>query len=509
MSTSPNFNHLIQSRLQNFSSEQRLAWAEAVLSLSTASMSQPSHRLRLPVLYICGMLDFKYVRFTPLLQSHYLRFDCVQVPQCGHNVMFERSALLRSCTEQFLHRTYPLAERRLCISVDSLCATSYSIALDKPLKVNSKLTTTRSGVLVFLCTPTDKVGVGDICPLPGLHEHSVSECERLVQSFSDSLDSRFAILNPYHLEAIEDDLKTLPPVIRNGLLCALVHAASRVAGLSVQKVLSVVLRLDFEPKKTVFMNGVLPKVDALLKDHYGSDEHPDHFTKFVSESKFDTLKLKVGAQTVLEDAQMTSSALSVAESRQKCVRLDANRAWDLDQFDTFQKQLGKHAEKVQFIEEPLQTTQLLQQYLTRPCGMYIALDECIPELENDEIRKMAASPLCKALVLKPAVIGSLVRLGQLARIATETGCEVVLSCCFESGVGVAWTAILAAVLANSDARHGLGTYKYLKEINRYRKFDACVAKPMEVTLSRCEELLDESSPMVVVNSSDEDEYYGL
>ena len=104
------------------------------------------------------------------------------------------------------------------------------------------------------------------------------------------------------------------------------------------------------------------------------------------------------------------------------------------------------------MEEPLQDSNLLEELYARTGARY-ALDETL--LRE---RQIEAWPNVVALVCKPTILGGRDRIQQLV----ATGKPVIFSAAFESGVGVARIAQLAAELSPEHAA-GLDTLDWLAD----------------------------------------------
>jgi len=129
------------------------------------------------------------------------------------------------------------------------------------------------------------------------------------------------------------------------------------------------------------------------------------------------------------------------------VRLDANRAWTLEEALSFD--LGP----IEYIEEPLKNPSQLS-LLHREKGWPLALDETL--YLNEPWEKIEG---VTTLILKPAALGPLERTFKLASL----GYRAVISSCFESPAGIEFLAKLAYQLA-PDELCGLDTEKYFSRL---------------------------------------------
>ncbi|MEZ6007445.1 MAG: AMP-binding protein [Planctomycetota bacterium] len=132
------------------------------------------------------------------------------------------------------------------------------------------------------------------------------------------------------------------------------------------------------------------------------------------------------------------------------VRLDANRAFDLDQARAFLE--GLPLDRFESLEEPLADPTELPE-LARATGARIALDETLREPCGEEL---ASAPFVDAWIVKPAGIGVAATF-DLDDRAVRAGKRLVVSSALESGLGLAFLARLALHLAAAEGAMGLGT----------------------------------------------------
>lgn len=158
-----------------------------------------------------------------------------------------------------------------------------------------------------------------------------------------------------------------------------------------------------------------------------------------------TIKLKVGRMTGREVAKI------MAEYPAARFRLDANRAWRLDEALAFCGAVDPA--RVEFVEEPLQDFSDYDAFNEQsPVGF--ALDESLVE------QAPRAWANLKALVIKPSLLGGLTQAIAMIDWAYGAGKYAVVSAMYESGVGIRHLAALAAAKTPSVPA-GLDTYSRL------------------------------------------------
>ena len=130
------------------------------------------------------------------------------------------------------------------------------------------------------------------------------------------------------------------------------------------------------------------------------------------------------------------------------LRLDANQAWSFEQAVIFQDAL-KDVE-IAYIEEPLNEPERLEELYTQT-GIPYALDESLTDFDT-----LNQWPNASVLICKPTILGGRKAAERLA----NSGKPIVFSAAFESGVGVACIAKLAAEFSPHIAA-GLDTLDWL------------------------------------------------
>ena len=125
------------------------------------------------------------------------------------------------------------------------------------------------------------------------------------------------------------------------------------------------------------------------------------------------------------------------------LRLDANRAWSLDQAVKFGKAVFTC--DIDYIEEPTADPANLGVFFSE-CGMPVALDET---LSDSPIKALEELRGIKAIILKPTFLGGLQRAYDLAQRARTLGIQPI--------------ARFAAYLSLENIPAGLDTYRWLHE----------------------------------------------
>lgn len=514
----PRFEHMLEVRRRRFSLTRRSAWSKAVTNLDQTSMTIPQRkqvRPSVPILFVHGEDDDKYASFGAVFQSMLPSAQTVAIPGAGHNVLAQALEAVTIKVGSFLHSlVFGSQMDSSKVTIEHVHLMKYSLPLVHPMKVGQSVLKSREGLLVSVGTNIAVTGIGDVCPLEGLHTQIFSSVEAELRQFSKRLQTSghksFCVrcVSPSDIDRFTESLS---PIIRCGLECALINVFSCATGVRIDRFIHRLLQPLIHCKcetsfhgdsGTIHVNGVLPR-HGKPEEQQGR-ESGNRYLSYVLNSPFHTVKLKVGsASSIDSDAWAVSEAVRACTETGKSLRLDANRAWELSEYLRFEHQLGDHASSLEFIEEPVKDGSQLHDLFRRrnedkACGkLRIALDESLDDQSLDSIRSLAMHST--AMVVKPAVVGSLTNVSQLANIAVQSGCTLIISSVFDSGVGLAWGALIASVcdnLVNSyrGSRmpcHGLGTFSYLvQDVCQPGFVQYCLrSDDVTVDIAQCHEFL--------------------
>ncbi len=240
-------------------------------------------------------------------------------------------------------------------------------------------------------------------------------------------------------------------------------------------------------------------INALLD---GPTESVTQKARAIAESSCRCVKLKVGRTDIREDIERVAAVRAILRDDQS-IRLDANRAWEWDAAVEFGSAVAEL--DVEYIEEPLAVSPVHAIQLERfvqVTGCPYALDESLVELTvMDEANSTGAAykasrdealqafESAAAFVVKPTLLGAIDEIRRLAAM----GKPLVFSGCFESGIGTAQIARIAARFS-PDIPAGLDTHSRIADdLIEERLIDAswslrlegrpkiCVAKLQELT----------------------------
>jgi o-succinylbenzoate synthase len=195
-------------------------------------------------------------------------------------------------------------------------------------------------------------------------------------------------------------------------------------------------------------------VNALLS---GTREQIEAKASALLGKGYRAFKLKVGRLSLDEDIEIVAGVRNII-GQDTLLRLDANRTWNLDEALKFMQRAMPF--NVNYIEEPLQSFDQLKKLIQDSSApLPLALDESLLEISPAELPR---SPALKAIVIKPTLMG-FERALHFARAAQDKGITPVISSAFESSLGIATLASIAAVIDGGRTPAGLDTLDWLAD----------------------------------------------
>lgn len=281
--------------------------------------------------------------------------------------------------------------------------------------------TSREGVLLELRDEQGNTGWGEAAPLPGFSRETADDAARQVLDLAAP-------------EAAGDEPH---PSVRFALELARLGLRATAAGEPLARLLSPA------PRESVELNALISSSPA---------EAPAEAHR-LREAGYRAVKLKVGRRSVDEETALVRRV--AGELGGVALRLDANRAWSLDEALEFAR--GVAGVEIEYVEEPLAEPALLPRFAEKS-GIPVALDESLAGMPADGL---ADHGYAAAVVLKPTLLGGLSRSLALAARADDLGMKRVVSAAFESGIGTLGLVALAAALPGGGEPAGLDTYRRL------------------------------------------------
>lgn len=292
----------------------------------------------------------------------------------------------------------------------------------------------RRGVLIGLTDGEGHTGLGEIAPLPGWHRESRAEVEQLLPAIERDL-------RQHDLESLTCVAPALSESSPDPTPSVVFGAEMAWLGLQAHRLGSVPARvLCPEPAAAV----------ALSELFAGDLEEAQQFSPSRS-----VVKVKVGQHSLDQDRATLAHLCERHETTRW--RLDGNRAFTLTQARELLSDLDQA--RIEYFEEPLRDPTDLPA-LHEATGVSLALDETLREPTHEDLW---VAPGVTAWVCKPALHGGFVATQALARRALDARVSLVVSSCFESGLGLWALAQLAACVQTPGVAAGLGTDRWIAE----------------------------------------------
>ena len=286
--------------------------------------------------------------------------------------------------------------------------------------------------------------MGEASPAYWLGGERIGETRRALESIVQSVDCH---RDPGELRSLIDENSSrgspLTPAATCALDTALIDLSARMRGVP----MASALRIERESIDPV-------PVCALL-----AGRTPEELTteaRIAVGQGHTCFKLKVGARAIAADAKQVAS-LRMAIGNDFSIRLDANRAWTLDQAEAALRAFQPYG--IEFLEEPLRSPQPGDlRRLSDATGVALALDESLSGaaalsafIEHDAVGY---------LVLKAARLGGPTRCVEIARLAAGAGIKVVVTDSIESAVGMSTAVHLASALSRRGTAVGAGGARF-------------------------------------------------
>lgn len=300
--------------------------------------------------------------------------------------------------------------------------------------------TDRGGVLLVLASEDGHLGQGEASPLPGLSPETLDEAWRALagyagRAFPIEIDLCLPVLP--QVASLLRRLPIDPPSARFAVETALLDLAGQRSGVPV----------------STLLRGAWPTVPIPLA-RLVDDEDPEAVeegARAALADGFATLKLKVGRPWRFEAETEALRRVRAATGERLALRLDANGAWS--RAEAVARLAALSPFRPEFVEQPVPADQLPG---FRESAVPLAADETLA-LE-DGMARLRAEGGASVVVLKPTVLGGLLRCRALAAEASEAGLEVVVSHALEGPVALAAAAELALSLDPAPRACGLAPH---------------------------------------------------
>ena len=328
------------------------------------------------------------------------------------------------------------------MKLTSAAFSPFRVPLRHPLVTAKGQISVREGFVLALLADSGELGLGEASPAYWIGEERIEHTREALESIAGSVERHTDTDELRQIILTRDDNVPLTPAARCALDTALLDLSARARGVSIARL----LRGDSRASVPVSALLAARAPDALALE-----------ARTALENGYETLKLKVGAGTIDDDLR-NLAGLRTAIGEAAIIRLDANRAWTLEQASAALAAFRPY--QVEFVEEPLSSSvpgDLAR--LKDASGVAVALDESITC--EAEFKAFIERDSADFMVLKAARIGGPSRCCDIAALAVEAGVKVVVTDSLESAVGMSLAVHLAAALSPAGTAVGLGGARFL------------------------------------------------
>jgi o-succinylbenzoate synthase len=303
---------------------------------------------------------------------------------------------------------------------------SFTLPLASPLETATGTIERREGTVLVL-SDGEHAGVGEATPLPGWTE-ALADCRSALDAARDPLrEGDFAAATA----AVEGRAAAPPPGAR-----ARDDLAARRAGRPLYRHLGAEGERRTVPVNATLGDAPRPQTAAAARE--------------AVDDGFETLKVKVGARDVVDDAGRLR-AVRDAVGDGVVLRADANAAWDRP--TARQAVRSFTVPDVAYVEQPLAPAELSGHATLRGGEVGVAVDETLAAVPLSEVLRAGAADV---VVLKPMVLGGVDRAREAALAARRSGVRPVVSTTVDGVVARTAAVHLAASLTDLPAS-GLAT----------------------------------------------------
>jgi len=292
----------------------------------------------------------------------------------------------------------------------------------------------RHGFLIHASDEQGHRGTGEISPLPGWHDEALSDVEVALPAVAQALVGQ-------ELADLEQVGRALAGVPGGPMSSVTFGVEMAWLGLRAQALGSV-------PARVLCPN---PAARVPLSELFAGGG--ESATRMAPTRP--VVKVKVGDRALAEDRATLKHLITQHPTTRW--RIDGNRKLTtsaaIDLLD------GVDLSRIDYFEEPLRDPAELTA-LHEVTGVDLAIDETLREERAAELR---GAPGVTTWVCKPALHGGIAAARRLGAEAAEAKIDVVISSCFESGLGLWALTQLAACVQRPGTAAGLGTDRWIAE----------------------------------------------
>lgn len=323
------------------------------------------------------------------------------------------------------------------------------LGLKAPLVTAREAYAERVGFTVALEDEAGRVGRGEAMPLPAFGTESVDECEQALADAAPRLIGRAL----EGLDAVAPMLAESPGLegssaARHALECALLDLLAQERGVPLAGL------LGGAPLEHVEVNALLSASEpgALAREALDAVA-----------AGFRTLKVKVATGELSRDVERLRAVRDAVGGAAQ-LRIDPNGAWSEPRALAALEALAPFG--LELCEQPVAPEDFEALRRLRRRGIVpIGADEAVPLPGALDALLRADAPAVDWLVLKPMVVGGLLRTLEIARRAAGVGVGAYVTSSIDGPLARVAAVHLAAVMPRAGCAHGLAVGRLFRELD--------------------------------------------
>jgi o-succinylbenzoate synthase len=317
---------------------------------------------------------------------------------------------------------------------------SYRIPFKEPFRIAGNAISHREGILLVY-KQQNMEAYGEVAPLPGFSQEKLDQVRQVL------LLNRSLIQESIEQGSGQETLQLLEqlhsfPSLSFGLDTLLHDIAAK------RENKSLVDYLFPDGSHHVQSNATLP---------IGDETSTLKKAEQLIASGFKTLKIKVGENFLREKNILQALRRHFPSVK---IRIDANQAWSKD--EAIQHLNTLYPLDIEYCEQPVSHTSIDQlKAVKEAVQVPIAADESVRnKTQAAELSERKAADL---LILKPMLLGSFQTIFVTKELADTHHIKTIFTTSFETAIGRAAIAVLAAGLSEKDRAQGVATGRFLKQ----------------------------------------------
>ena len=314
----------------------------------------------------------------------------------------------------------------------------FSLNLKTPFQNSNHTLYERKGFIIKAQDEFGNIAFGECSPLPDFSKESLNDAQNDIIRLNKN-----GLFNlPTDLDDIEKELD-------------IYNLYNSVRFAFEQIIISLLLMQD-RVSVIKYFGGMKSSINVNSASGFGDLETLlGRISKKLYEG-YKTIKLKVGRDDTREDHILLEET-RLRFGKNFYLRIDANRKWSCDEAIEYLDRFKEF--DIQYVEEPCEyccSTIKTMDFSFIP----IALDESLGSFE--EALSLLHSCRAEFFVIKPMVLGSMIKTFKFMREAEQLNKNVVISSAFESAIGKSGIVFLASLTRHNYA-HGLDTLEYFEK----------------------------------------------